>query len=346
MNILLTGPTGFIGQRLTRVLASRGHRLFLLVRPGSLSKAKKIFSDLTDLTYIEGDVEDTDVVKNIYTISTIIDEIDTVVHLAAYYNLEASQDEAYLKNVVGTQNMLYLLGKMKGLKNFHYFSTYAVNPVAQGAVNEDFLIGDDLPFHDHYSRTKNQAEHLVRNFKLPGLKKIILRPGIVIGDSETGEMDKTDGPYYFYDFILKLKKFDLVNKRLPFIPMPMQSHSFLPVLPVNTLAQWCAEIISHPPVHDFRCYHLMPHPLIKTKDFLEASLEHLGLPLKILALSQTKLLQPLLPLLNIPKQASFYMNQQTIFDRSHLLQDYPHLESPAYQQYLPNIIRGYLKGKM
>lgn len=345
MNILLTGSTGFIGQHLVRKLASRGHCLFLLVRSESLSTAKSLFSDLDGLVFIEGDIEETDVVRNLTTVLQHLDNIDVLVHLAAFYNLTATLSEAYVKNVLGTQNILSLLGKMKNIRHFHYYSTYAVNPVAQGAVNEDFLIEDDLPFHDQYSRTKNHAEHLVRKFKQKDLKVVIHRPGIIIGDSKTGEHGKKDGPYYFYDFIQRLKKFEYLYSRLPFIPLPIRRNSFLPVLPVDVLCEWSSEIITHPPSQDLRCYHLVPHPAVKTKDFLEASLRHLGLPLKILPLAQTRLIAPFLPLMNIPSEASFYMNQQTLFDRSHLQSDYPSLKTPPYQQYLANVIDGYLKGK-
>ena len=345
MNILLTGATGLIGQRIVRKLSLGEHKLFLLVRPESKIKAKEIFKDLPNLTYIEGDIEDTDVVKNIYTVSKLIDEMECVVHLAAYYNLEASLAEAYLKNVVGTQNILHLMTKMKSIKHFHYFSTYAVNPVTQGAVNENFLIQDGLPFPDEYSKTKNHAEHLVRKNRLPQVKTVIHRPGIIIGDSETGEMEKTDGPYYFFDFVMKLKKLKVVNSKLPFLPMPLTPNSFLPVLPVDVLTDWCSHIILNPPKEDLRCYHLVPHPPIKGIEFLEASMELLGLPLKIFPVKQTKLMAPLLPVLNIPKQAAFYMNQQTIFDRSELTKDYPILTCPPYQKYLPKIIQGYLRGK-
>jgi len=32
----------------------------------------------------------------------------------------------------------------------------------------------------------------------PGLRMRIYRPAVVVGDSRTGEMDKIDGPYYFF----------------------------------------------------------------------------------------------------------------------------------------------------
>ena len=52
MNILVVGGTGFIGQRLVRTLSERGEKIFLLVREGSLGKARKIFIDIPSITFL------------------------------------------------------------------------------------------------------------------------------------------------------------------------------------------------------------------------------------------------------------------------------------------------------
>lgn len=345
MNILLTGSTGHIGQQMVRKLHKEGHRLYLLVRPQSLNKAMSQFSDLSDLTFIQGDIEESDVVKNIYTVSAHLDVIECIVHLAAFYELKATLKEAYLKNVIGTQNIIRLMSKMKSIKFFHYFSTYAVNPIAQGHVSEDFLASEGVIFSDEYSRTKNHAEHIVRKNKLPNVKTIIHRPGIIIGDSQTGAILNTNGPYYLFDFIQMLKKVSILSRRIPFLPMPVKTHSVLPILPVDILTDWVTHIISNPPKEDFRCYHLIPSDEIKTKAFLEESMQQLGLPLKILGLSQTQFIAPLLPMLNIPRETAFYMSQEAKLDRSNLVADYPQLTSPHFREYLPKVIQGYLRSK-
>ena len=61
--------------------------------------------------------------------------------------------------------------------------------------------GQKLPHH--YHRTKYESERLVRE----GVeaKTLVFRPGIVVGHSETGEMDKIDGPYYFFKLLQRLR---------------------------------------------------------------------------------------------------------------------------------------------
>ena len=56
---------------------------------------------------------------------------------------------------------------------------------------------------DHpYFSTKHESEGLVRAEKR--MKWRIYRPGMVVGDSRTGEMDKVDGPYYFFETLKNL----------------------------------------------------------------------------------------------------------------------------------------------
>jgi thioester reductase-like protein len=343
MNILITGATGFIGKRLIKELSHAGHKLFLLVRPQSKIKAQEEFKDLSNIILIDGDVEDTDVVKNIYFVAKDIDSIECVIHLAALYSLDTPLTPAYVSNVIGTQNILHLMTKMRDLKYFHYFSTYAVNPISQGNVREDDLIQDDLLLPDFYSKTKNHAEHMVRKQTPSHVRTVIYRPGIVIGDSKTGIAEKKDGPYFFFDLIQNLKNLKFSPNKLPFLPIPTTATSLFPVIPVDVLVEWSSHIIQNPPKESLRCYHMVPFPVIGTKDFLEESMRLLDYPVKILAIKHTKLIASLLPVVKIPKEAAVYLNQQTYFDRSNLTNDYPDLTCPKYKEYLPVLINEYLR---
>jgi thioester reductase-like protein len=185
----------------------------------------------------------------------------------------------------------------------------------------------------------------VRRHNLPNITAVIHRPGIIIGDSNSGVTTKFDGVYFFFNFVRKLKKMNVMKMRVPFLPMLVHEGSFLPVLPVDVLADWSCQIISNPPNDKLKTYHLVPTPAIKTKEFLEESMRLLGVPMKLFPLGQVKLITPLLPFLKIPKEAAFYMNQLALFDRSNLEKDYPELKCPPYEDYLPKIIKGYLESK-
>jgi hypothetical protein len=70
----------------------------------------------------------------------------------------------------------------------------------KGVFREDMF--DEAEGLDHpYFMTKHESEKIVRKeCKVPWT---VYRPAMVVGDSKTGEMDKIDGPYYFFKLIQK-----------------------------------------------------------------------------------------------------------------------------------------------
>ncbi|HXH31163.1 MAG TPA: SDR family NAD(P)-dependent oxidoreductase [Bacteriovoracaceae bacterium] len=342
MKILFTGATGFIGQRLARRLASDGHEVLALTRSESLAKAEALFKSTPGITLIEGDISDSDVLASSSTVTTYIDQFDCVVHLAALYDLQASHAEAYCMNVVGTQNLINLMKKMKNLRHFHYFSTYAVNPLPRGLIKEDDLVDEVGASLDNYTKTKNTAEFLVRKQFSATVQTIIHRPGVIIGDSQTGKMDKLDGPYYFFNFIQKLKVLGPVLEWIKFLPLPTSAKSTSPILPVNVLVDWSATIINGPKAGVLKCYHLVPSKAVSTKDFLESSMVLLKCPLRIINVKYAFVFSFLFKLLRMPREMIFFMSQEVTLDRSNLDTDYPGLEEPNFQDYLPRIIEEFL----
>ena len=345
MKILLTGGTGFIGQRLAKNLAAAGNDVHVLTRKESRFKASQIFEGVKNISFMEGDIADSDVLAHISNASSGIDAIECVVHLAAHYDLEASFSEAYLMNVLGTQNLLNLMKKMGKLRHFHYYSTYAVNPVTAGHVGEDFLLEEVDPGLDHYTRTKNTAEYLVRTQAGPGYQTIIHRPGVIVGDSQTGKMDKVDGPYYFFSFVDQLRKLPQAVGLLGYLPLPVKKTSRSQILPVDVLVDWSTRIIQNPKGEGLRCYHLIPSEPVFTLDFLEASLGYLGSPIrKIHPVGAPKVFSPVFTALKLPPEMIFFLNQEATFDRTNLNRDYPDLPEPDWHDYLPALIKGH-KGR-
>jgi short-subunit dehydrogenase len=82
-------------------------------------------------------------------------------------------------------------------------SSIAVAGKYKGVFQEDMFDEDQKLPHAYHS-SKFESEKLVRN-GIKGSKLLVFRPGIVVGHSETGEMDKIDGPYYFFKLIQKLR---------------------------------------------------------------------------------------------------------------------------------------------
>ena len=65
------------------------------------------------------------------------------------------------------------------------------------------MFDEDQKLPHHYHRTKYESEKVVREEVKAQL--LVFRPGIVVGHSETGEMDKIDGPYYFFKLLQRLR---------------------------------------------------------------------------------------------------------------------------------------------
>ena len=88
----------------------------------------------------------------------------------------------------------------QGVHRLQYVSTCYVSGDYDGEFPEDDLdLGQG--FLNHYESTKFEAEVLVRRAMKSGLPATIYRPGIVVGDSTTGETQKYDGPYFLATFI-------------------------------------------------------------------------------------------------------------------------------------------------
>src|SRR5947208_13563163 len=85
-----------------------------------------------------------------------------------------------------------------------------------------------------YHLTKFEAERLVREqHEVPWR---VYRPAIVVGHSQTGEMDKVDGPYYLFPAIDKLK-------RLPNVPLAGPSLGDSNIVPVDYVAKALLELV-------------------------------------------------------------------------------------------------------
>ena len=113
-----------------------------------------------------------------------------------------ADDEANERaNVGGTRNAVELANALEaGI--LHHVSSVAVAGDYKGLFREDmFDEGQKLP--SSYHRTKFESERIVREESTVPWR--VYRPAVVVGDSETGEMDKIDGPYYFFKTLQKAR---------------------------------------------------------------------------------------------------------------------------------------------
>lgn len=207
--LLMTGFPGFLGSALLpRLLARRpGDRALCLVQDRHLPTARQRVSELeADHPDVAGRIE---LVEGDLTLPglgiaaasrDVLDEVDEVWHLAAVYDLAVAPEVAWRVNVDGTGRVLDLCRSLPSLGRLQYVSTCYVSGRYRGEFTEDTLDAGQ-EFRNHYEETKFEAELLVRKAMADGLPATIYRPGIVVGDSRTGETQKYDGPYFLAAFL-------------------------------------------------------------------------------------------------------------------------------------------------
>ena len=200
MNYFVTGATGFIGRHLVAELLERDGTVYVLVREGSRGKLDALIQRLGApdgrILPVSGDLS-----KPGLGVEGFDDRIDHLFHLAAVYDVEADEESSERANVDGTRHVIEFANS-HDVGRFHHVSSIAVAGDYKGVFQEDmFDEGQSLPHH--YHRTKYESERLVR--EEVKADTLVFRPGIVVGHSETGEMDKIDGPYYFFKLLQRLR---------------------------------------------------------------------------------------------------------------------------------------------
>ena len=208
--ILFTGFPGFIGLRLLpRLLELKPDtRIACLVQEKFLAAAKDGVAGIEKahphamgrIDLVTGDITSPDLGLQAGAGQHLRNDVAECYHLAAVYDLAVKKEVAHRINVEGTRHVLEFLGEAKRFERLHYVSTAFVSGKVAGLFREsDLDLGQG--FKNHYERTKFEAEVLVARSALP---RTIYRPGVVVGDSRTGETGKFDGPYFVLRFMERL----------------------------------------------------------------------------------------------------------------------------------------------
>jgi NAD(P)-dependent dehydrogenase (short-subunit alcohol dehydrogenase family) len=256
MQYFITGATGFIGKRLVAKLLQReGARIFFLILASERERLPALYEhwgcDETRATPVVGDLT-----KEMLGISAadrrkIGKRTTHFFHLAAIYDLNADAASQLKVNVQGTRHTVRFAEAI-GARHFHLFSSIAAAGMYEGVFREDMF--DQAEGLDHpYFKTKHDSEGIVRReCQVPWR---IYRPAIVVGDSRTGEMDKIDGPYYFFKLIQKLR-----NLLPPWMPTIGVEGGRINLVPVDFVVA-AVDHIAHLKGEDGKCFQLVdPQP--------------------------------------------------------------------------------------
>ncbi|MEU1206877.1 SDR family oxidoreductase [Nocardia sp. NPDC005825] len=191
MSYLVTGATGFIGRFLVPELLKRGADVHVLVRPGEDSvlrynRCLREWGDRARVHPVRGDLAAPGLGVDTSWIAAHRGSIDHVFHLAAGFDATGAGG--------GALRVAELAGALDAGR-LHHVSTMRVAGAWEGVFTEDMTdVGQLLP--TPHQRAMLRAEQEVRDQTAVPWR--IYRPAIVIGHSRTGEIDRIDGPYYFF----------------------------------------------------------------------------------------------------------------------------------------------------
>jgi NAD(P)-dependent dehydrogenase (short-subunit alcohol dehydrogenase family) len=264
MQYFVTGATGFIGKRLVKaLLARRGATVYFLLRPGSEGKVPEL------LAYwgaakgraipVTGDLTGKKLGVAADQVKALKGQIDHLYHLAAVYDLDADEQSQVAVNVEGTRNAVEF-AKAIDARRFHHVSSIAAAGLYEGVFREDMF--DEAENLDHpYFATKHESEKIVRTeCKVPWT---VYRPAMVVGDSHTGEMDKIDGPYYFFKLIQRMRQI-----LPPWMPSIGLEGGRINIVPVDYVVS-ALDHISHAALEGSgQCFHLVDPEGLRVGDVL------------------------------------------------------------------------------
>ncbi len=252
MAYFITGATGFIGRHLVARLLQREGDLYVLTRESSLDKLQALkekwgATSESRVKPVIGDLSSSRLgVSDEQLAELRAAGIDHFFHLAAIYDMTADEERNRVANVEGTRNAVGVANALAAGR-LHHVSSIAVAGLHKGLFREDMF--DEGQKLDHpYHRTKFEAEKLARTQSQMPWR--VYRPAIVVGNSKTGEMDKIDGPYYFFTAIKMARHY------LPgWFPLVGPELGYTNIVPVDFVAD-AIDHIAHQDGLDGQAFHL------------------------------------------------------------------------------------------
>jgi thioester reductase-like protein len=351
--VFMTGYPGFIARWLSEEMLRRkpGTAFTFLVQDKFAGQARHELEALqakpvakgAKLELLVGDITRPRLGLSEADYGRVLAEATDVFHLAAIYDLHVPEPVARQVNVEGTRAVVELCKAARKLAAFVYYSTCYVAGRRVGPILETEL-EHAAGFKNHYESTKYEAERIVRA-AMDQVPTIIIRPGIVVGHSQTGETQKFDGPYLPMILIDKLK---LLQLPLPYLGPCVAEANLVPIDYVveGGTALWAKEGTTG------KCYAFAdPRPLTARVVYSEL-IRLLGargpmfqipplvieLPLRLLAVRK---------LLEVPREAFDYFNHEAHYDCANTLAalEDTGIRCPQQLDYLPRIVAFYQANK-
>lgn len=257
--VLLTGFPAFAARKMCEELLRGPERVFVhaLVRQERLAEAKELL-DLLPLeqrqrvAFVLGDTSAIDFGLSRDELRALTPEVDVIHHLAQLVRPGANALTAYAVNVHGAREVTEIAALCPGLKCLVYHSAASVSGDRSGPVLESEL-DEGQGFRSEIEETLAHGERVVRQ-KAAKLPIAVVRPTMICGDTQTGDVENFDGPYFLLQLVLG------ASPELP-LPLPGRPDTPLHLVPIDYVVK-AAHAIGRDPRSPGRTFHLGdPTPL-------------------------------------------------------------------------------------
>jgi thioester reductase-like protein len=262
--VLLTGFPSFGARKMCdELVRSERTLVHAVVRPKFAAEAQSVLDELphaarTRVNLFEGDAASMDLGLSGAEFKQLAGEVDRIHHCAAVSYLGVDRPTAEHVNVGGTREILELAAACNNLKCLVFHSTASVSGDRTGLVGEEDLAAGQS-FRNVVEETKARAEKMVRA-KMSRIPICVVRPTMVVGDSQTGEVDRFDGPYLLILLIVTSPP-DFA------LPLPGRGAAPLHMVPIDYVVR-AARAIGQSPKAVGRTFHLAdPAPLTARRCF-------------------------------------------------------------------------------
>ncbi|KAK0734615.1 hypothetical protein B0T26DRAFT_635481 [Lasiosphaeria miniovina] len=291
LTIFLTGATGFLGSYLIRDILERTARSVKLIAhvrgvKDSTAALDRLRRSLqwyglwreewsSRISAVVGDLSQPRLGVDPATWQTLAQEVDVVIHNGATVHWVKRYQDMMASNVLSTVDAMKLCNEGKP-KAFCFVSSTSVldtdyyiklseeqTSTGQGAVMEDDdMNGSCSGLGTGYGQTKWVSEQLVREAGRRGLLGSVIRPGYVLGDSETGVCNVDD-------FLIRMLKGCIQLSARPRIVNTVNA------VPVNHVARVVVAAALNPLAGGVHVVHVTGHPRLRMYEYL-AILEYYG----------------------------------------------------------------------
>jgi L-aminoadipate-semialdehyde dehydrogenase len=291
LTIFLTGATGFLGSYLVRDVLERTARNVKLIAhvrgvkepSAALARLQRslqgygLWKDewVGRLSAVVGDLSKAQLGIDDATWQTLAQEVDVVVHNGATVHWVKRYQDMMAPNVLSTVDAMRLCNEGKA-KAFCFVSSTSVldtdyyiqlsekqTSTGQGAVmEEDDMNGSRTGLGTGYGQTKWVSEQLIREAGRRGLLGSIVRPGYILGDSETGVCNVDD-------FLIRMLKGCIQLSARPHIINTVNA------VPVNHVARVVVASAFNPLSSGVHVVHVTAHPRLRMNEYLSI-LEYYG----------------------------------------------------------------------